>query len=140
MDALTSIEDRRLALQIALDAEKTLSERNRLGQFATPTGLASDVVAYAHGLLGDDTKVRFLDPAIGTGSFYSALVCELDESRIETAAGIEIDSHYGKPASDLWEAHRLKLTLGDFTAMSAPLQGEGFNLIIAILLMCVITT
>jgi hypothetical protein len=130
MDAITPIEDRRIALQIALDAEKTQLERNRLGQFATPTGLASDVLAYAHGLLGDDTNVRFLDPAIGTGSFYSALLREFGESRIETATGIEIDPHYGTPASDLWGAHKLKLTLGDFTAMPAPAQGEGFNLII----------
>jgi predicted RNA methylase len=130
MDAITPIEDRRVSLQTALDNEKTQAERNKLGQFATPTGLASDVLAYARNLLPADATVRFLDPAIGTGSFYSALLREFGEDRIEAAAGVEIDPHYGKPARDLWASHRLKLTLDDFTAMRPPRAGQGFNLIV----------
>ena len=37
---IASLEERRLALQRELDAGKDSSERNRMGQFATPTGLA----------------------------------------------------------------------------------------------------
>ena len=51
MDAMTSIEDRRLSLQLVLDAEKTQAERNKLGQFATPAGLASDILTHARHLL-----------------------------------------------------------------------------------------
>ncbi|MGH7099911.1 MAG: hypothetical protein ACREE4_19970 [Stellaceae bacterium] len=44
-----------------------------MGQFATPSLLATDVLAYARALLLETAPVRFLDPAIGTGSFYLAL-------------------------------------------------------------------
>jgi len=67
-------EHNRLTLQADLDAKKTQPERNRLGQFATPTALAEDILQYAASLLPPSVKVYFLDPAIGTGSFYSALL------------------------------------------------------------------
>ena len=67
------LEQQRVALQGELDAQKTQAERNRLGQFATPTPLAQDILDYAATLLPSGEPVRFLDPAIGTGSFYSAL-------------------------------------------------------------------
>src|SRR5690242_7242329 len=72
--AMYNIEAARLALQIALDGQKSQEERNRLGQFATPPNLARAILAYALSLLREDAPVRFFDPAIGTGSFYSALL------------------------------------------------------------------
>ena len=71
---VASLEERRLALQRELDAEKAPLERNRMGQFATPTGLAVDILRYAKRHLDDSNRVRFIDPALGTGSFYSALL------------------------------------------------------------------
>jgi adenine-specific DNA-methyltransferase len=130
MDAMTPIEDRRVTLQAALDAEKTQAERNKLGQFATPTGLASDMLAYARHLLPASDPIRFLDPAIGTGSFYSALLREFPRDLIEAAQGFEIDPHYGKPARELWDAQPLKVTLGDFTTAKPPGVGRGVNLVI----------
>lgn len=130
MDAITPLEDRRLSLQSELDAAKTAKERNKLGQFATPTGLASDVLAYARELMPQGAPVRFLDPAIGTGSFYAALLREFEEGRIEAAAGFEIDPHYGKPARKLWHDHPLDMRLGDFTTATPPAEGKGYNLVI----------
>ena len=130
MDKSTFIEERRLALQAGLDAEKSSKERNKLGQFATPTGLASDVLAYAHELLPRHSPVRFLDPAIGTGSFYAALLREFTGRHIEAAVGFEIDPHYEKPARALWRDHPLDLKLADFTTAPPPEQGRGYNLII----------
>ena len=140
MDAMTAIEARRVALQHELDGGKTQKERNRLGQFATPTLLASDLLAHARTLLPEDAPVRFLDPAIGTGSFYTALLRHFPSKRIEAAAGIEIDPHYGNPARELWRRRALKIDLGDFTTMKPPGPAELFNLIVAIHPMCVITT
>lgn len=130
MDARASLEERRLALQTALDAGKTQKERNRLGQFATLTLLATDVLTYAGTLLPAKAPIRFLDPAIGTGSFYAALLHAFPAKRIKAAMGIEIDAHYGEPARALWQDHALDLTLGDFTAMLAPQAADCFNLII----------
>ncbi|WP_316234872.1 Eco57I restriction-modification methylase domain-containing protein [Bradyrhizobium sp. SZCCHNR1004] len=130
MDASSPVEARRLTLQAELDAVKTAKERNQLGQFATPTGLASDVLAYARELMPENASIRFLDPAIGTGSFYSALLREFGERRIEAAKGFEIDPHYGKPAQELWKGHALDLKLADFTAAAPPQGGSGYNLLI----------
>ena len=60
------IESRRLQLQDSLDSAKTQAERNRLGQFATPAPLATDILAYAKSLVSPAIGVRFLDPAFGT--------------------------------------------------------------------------
>ncbi len=108
-----SIEDKRLELQEKLDLQKTQAERNRLGQFATPTELAQDILSYAKKLLPKRSKVRFFDPAIGTGSFFSALLSKFRESRIETAEGYEIDPHYAKPSKRIWRDSILNIRLAD---------------------------
>jgi len=89
-----------------------------MGQFATPTSLAREVVSYGLALIPTSKPIRFLDPAIGTGSFFSALL--QSERKFESAQGFEIDPHYGKPASELWQGSRLELKLADFTAQTAP--------------------
>ena len=130
MNAPLPVEGRRIALQDALDSVKTQKERNRLGQFATPTLLASDLLTYGRALLPANAPIRFLDPAIGTGSFYAALLREFPATRIKAAAGFEIDPHYGEPARALWQGHPLDLTLGDFTLAPPPAEAARFNLII----------
>lgn len=108
-------EQQRLALQASLDGQKTQAERNRLGQFATPAALAEDILSYAASLLPSGVKVRFLDPAIGTGSFYSALLKVFPKERIAEALGFELDPHYGEPAARFWKDYGLTLKLADFT-------------------------
>lgn len=114
------LEKRRCALQAALDGHKTQVERNKLGQFATPTQLARDVLAYGLSLLPQGEAVRFFDPAIGTGSFYSALRATCRRRPVAWARGFEIDAHYGQPALDLWQSTPLEITLGDFTRHTPP--------------------
>lgn len=121
------LETQRLDLQAQLDGRKTQAERNRLGQFATPTALALDILGYAKTLLPPNEPVRFLDPAIGTGSFYSALRATFPKGRIREAKGFEIDQHYGGPAAELWAGSGLDITMGDFTQQMADPR---FNLLI----------
>lgn len=124
---MDDVERRRLELQTALDAQKTQKERNRLGQFATPTALADDILRYARELISVDEAVSFLDPAIGTGAFYSALLRAFPPSRIREAKGFEIDPHYGRPAAELWSDTTLQLGLKDFTRENPE---KRFNLLI----------
>lgn len=125
------LEERRCALQAALDAQKTKAERNRLGQFATPTQLAREMLAYGLSLLPRGEAVRFFDPAIGTGSFYSALRAACQDRTIAWARGFEVDAHYGQPALDLWRGTPLKIMLGDFTRQTPPAaEAERANLLI----------
>lgn len=129
MIAMNSIEAARLNLQAFLDAQKTSEERNRMGQFATPTALAREVVAHGVSLLREDELVRFLDPGFGTGSFYSALRATTSAAQIERAIGFEIDPHYYGPAQALWKDHPLELQNGDFTR-AQPIGNDRANIII----------
>lgn len=122
-----SLEERRLALQAEVDSKKTQDERNRLGQFATPPALAVDLLKYAATLLPSDEVVRFLDPAIGTGAFYSSLQTVFPKQRIVEAVGFEIDPYYAEPASRLWAGSGLDVRLADFTKAE---PSANFNLII----------
>jgi len=114
------IEHSRLALQTSLDVQKTQRERNFLGQFATPSALANDILEYAIRLMPKGSIVNFLDPAIGTGSFYAALRAAFPPHAIGRARGFEVDSHYGLPAIQLWKDTPLELEIADFTAAATP--------------------
>jgi adenine-specific DNA-methyltransferase len=128
--AVELIEKRRLALQQARDRAQSRQQRNRLGQFATPGALALEMLQYAHTLSGSG-PVRFLDPAIGTGSFYAALLRQWPLERINAAMGFEIDAHYAEPCRTLWQGTPLQLQHEDFTAAAPPAQeAERFNLLI----------
>ncbi|MXX07019.1 MAG: SAM-dependent DNA methyltransferase [Gammaproteobacteria bacterium] len=127
---ITEFESRRLALQGRLDAEKDAAERNRMGQFATPTKLAVDMLRYASEQLHESEKVRFFDPALGTGAFYSALREAFPPNRIDSALGFEIDHHYGDPAVELWGGTALQIRLADFTEADAPEDTKKSNLLI----------
>lgn len=123
------LEQTRLALQTRLDSEKTAIERNRMGQFATPTELAREIVEYGVNQLSQRSNIRFLDPGIGTGSFYSALRSIHTKQQIEFARGFEVDPHYGHPAKDLWKDTSLEIFMGDFTKQEAE-KNNFANLII----------
>lgn len=128
--AVAQLEVRRLALQEELDAKRDAAVRNRMGQFATPTDLAIDIQRCAMTHLGKNQRVRFTDPAVGTGSFYSALLEVFPQTLIGAAVGYEIDPHYGRPAAKLWRETGLDIRLEDFTQAEAPEGSEKFNLVI----------
>jgi len=128
---LDFIEQERLLLQQELDDEKSQEERNKLGQFATPTKLSIEILNYAKNLIPDSEEIRFLDPAFGTGSFYSALLRSFPGGQIERACGYEIDHHYGISASKFWNDKTLDLRVVDFTKTPPPpSDNEKFNLVI----------
>lgn len=131
MNELHLQEQKRQAVQAVLDSQKTQAERNRLGQFATPFELACPITEYALTLLPQSAPLRFLDPAVGAGAFFSALRHSVSPDRIEAAEGYELDSHYGIPAQGLWSASGLQVHLDDFTRTAAPETDAGrFNLIV----------
>lgn len=117
---ITTTESIRALRQLQLDGAKTQTERNKLGQFGTPTALATDILKYAKTLLPSDLKIRFLDPAFGTGAFYSALLREFSLSQIVEAQGYEVDLDYGNEAIKLWRDTPLKLNIADFTRAVPP--------------------
>ncbi len=128
MSWIEKIEAERLEVQTELDGIKTSDERNRMGQFATPTALAREILRHGVRLLPEDERIRFLDPGIGTGSFYSALRAVVPVECIEGAQGFEIDAHYGEPSKRLWSETPLNIRHEDFTKAEA--NGRGANLLI----------
>ncbi|MYD51462.1 MAG: SAM-dependent DNA methyltransferase [Dehalococcoidia bacterium] len=130
-NTVTALESRRLLVQANLDAAKDQLERNRMGQFATPTKLAIEILQYARVLVPESTTVRFIDPAFGTGAFYSALLQVFPDDRLACAIGYEIDPHYGTPAAKLWSNTILETRLEDFTLAVPPkTDSEKFNLLV----------
>lgn len=126
---ISTIEASRLAEQVRIDALKTSEERNRLGQFATPPALAFDIARYARRRWGKRGPVRFLDPAIGTGAFFSALRRAFSPEAIAGAAGVEVDPAFVAAAGDLWRGE-LEVIGGDFTELPRPKGNRLFNLVL----------
>ena len=125
------IEYKRMAIQQQLDAARTQAERNKLGQFATPYELAIEMLEYANSLLPGNQSIRFLDPAIGTGSFLSALLRSCPVSRIDSITGYEIDPYYGHKSMELWDESLFDLRIADFTRVMPPqTENEKANLLI----------
>lgn len=116
-------EARRLRTQHQLESAKTQAERNKLGQFATPTILATGILEYARSATTSE-QIRFLDPAFGTGAFYTALLRSFSLSQIIKAWGYEIDPNYGQEAIKLWDNTPLELNIVDFTQVVPPTSDD----------------
>ncbi len=120
MTVTLEAEATRLTEQLRLDQLKTAKERNKWGQFATPPILSLDIAHYAW----DKLKRRkggfaFLDPAIGTGSFFGAFLQAFPHDRIGAATGIELDKPFAEAANAIWHEQGLKVIQGDFTKQKA---------------------
>ncbi len=114
------IESERLKLQARLDIKKSQEERNKLGQFATPPQLAMDIMETSKGLIGASERIRFLDPAFGTGAFYFSFLKCFSDLHLNWARGYEIDPHCGNETVKLWNNTGLDLRITDFTKSEPP--------------------
>jgi len=113
---INATEVERQGLQKKIDACRSMADRNRLGQFATPNALAVDIARYVRSVMrGRNTAVRFADPSIGTGSFFSAALSVFGSDRIKSAVGVELDPALCKASRDLWSGLGLEVVHGDFT-------------------------
>lgn len=120
-------EERRQNIQRELDAARTVEERRRLGQFATPPALASEIVSYGLGLLGRG-PVDFLEPAVGTGAFFAALLSSSRGTGIREALGFEVDSRISLASEGLWKESGLVVRNADFTKCEP--GNKKFNLLL----------
>ena len=113
---MTTVEDRRHQLQKALDAAKSQGERNVLGQFSTPFSLAKDIVGLALNLCNSPRVTELLEPACGTGVFFSALQSVCGKDRLDGSIGFELDSHYAIPSAEMWKDYGVRIICEDFLA------------------------
>lgn len=124
-EAESEAEKERAAAQAKIDASKSAEERNRLGQFSTPFDLASQIVARALRSVPADAGISFLEPASGTGAFFSALIRNTGERRIDSACGCEIDPAYGDAAKRIWSPHGFQVNASDFIEFAADASNFG---------------
>lgn len=124
---LMSIEQSRLLIQEEIDNKKDIDERRKYGQFSTPFALAQEIVTYGLNLLSE-TDISFLEPCIGSGAFYSALLSASNSDyHIRNATGIEIDPVYYDCANTLWGDSGINLINDDFTRIDPK---QKYNLVI----------
>src|SRR5947209_9311968 len=130
MNKWSEREIRRQGEQRRLDVLLGNEGKNKLGQFATPSRLAVEIMQLLWKLWRKpEEKTRFLEPALGTGAFYSALRQVFPERAIAKSVGIEIDPDYTQAATCTWRGDSIQIVQGDFTRQKPP-SGEGrFNLI-----------
>ncbi|MBI5409499.1 MAG: XamI family restriction endonuclease [Nitrospirae bacterium] len=123
-------EKTRFEQQRIIDQRKTAEERNKRGQFSTPFGLAEEIVRSSIKHLPEFAPVRFMEPAVGTGVFFSALLKSMNGRKLEEAVGIEIDSAYAEVAQRLWFGNKLTVIVSDFLDFACLPENEGrFNLL-----------
>ena len=124
---LSTIEQSRRLMQEMIDKEKNIEERRKSGQFSTPFDLAQEIISYGLNLLTEN-NVAFLEPCIGSGVFYSALLSVVnDKHSIRNATGIEIDPVYYDCANILWRDSGIDLINDDFTRVE---QKNKYNLLV----------
>src|SRR5258706_11557363 len=131
MILLSPREQARQIEQQHLDSLSSSQQRNRSGQFSTPFPLAQQLAAYVKTLWDDKQgQIRFLEPSVGTGTFYSALQAAFKTTEISEALGIEIDPLSSAIAHRIWAETGLRIVEGDFTKLE-PAKTETYNLILA---------
>lgn len=122
------IELERQIIQRKIDSSKEKLDRNILGQYSTPFSLADEVIKSSLKYLTDINKINFLDPAFGTGVFYSALKENINTNFNTT--GFEIDKSYANASKKLWEQKNVKILIADFFKVQIPKKEDKYNLII----------
>jgi adenine-specific DNA-methyltransferase len=125
-------EVRRQALQSSIDARRSAAERNRLGQFATPQPLAIEIARCVKRQFSQsESPIRFADPAIGSGSFFSAALAVFGPA-LESSLGIELDQQFASASESLWSDAGLEVVQGDFTKLlTSGFRERAPNLVLA---------
>lgn len=129
MYSTADAEAERLTIQESLDSERSQRERNEMGQFATPPALAEDIITSLLDL-GLPESIDFIEPACGSGSFYSALLRLAGRERIGSARGVELDERFAAAARQLWSEAGFEVEAADFTMWSGD-TSERFDLLVA---------
>ena len=108
----------REALEVRLLTTRSPTRRKARGQFATPSSLAIEMAKLARDELGSVDQIDFLDPALGLGSLYSAVLHVFSRSMLRKAKGFEVDSSLATRGSQIWSTFGLSVSRADFLSLS----------------------
>ena len=122
-----NLESFRFSRQQQIDSSKNIENRRKLGQFSTPFTLAKEIAQFGISLFSDE-KINFLEPAFGTGVFYSALSEMVDDIQHFSASGFEIDRDYYNVATETWKNNNIEIFNADFLNSEVPSEKYNFVL------------
>ena len=119
---VTGTETVRQTGQVFLEKLRSDDQQHSSQQGATPFDLASDIARLAL-KYHPGREVSFLEPCIGSGIFFSALLHDAAEKTAElairSAHGVEQDEHFAALAHDLWAPAGLTISDVDFMRLTA---------------------
>ena len=118
-------ESVRFKKQLCVDSQKTQEQRNRMGQFSTPFMLAKQIVVETLSLKMCSPHQSFIEPALGSGAFFSALEDSSEGENVVEAVGLEIDSAYREIAEELWNSPPWRVLSESFIDFSADKANTG---------------
>ena len=129
---LDVLEGKRADFNKDFEGKHSLANRNKKGQFATPPQLANHIVNFVLKNYGPDLDgISFLEPCIGTGAFFSALLQNTPLKNIKKSVGVELDFELFELTRDLWGDVLIEILNFDFTEPETFLAlKRSFNLII----------
>ncbi|MDT8390005.1 MAG: XamI family restriction endonuclease [Lentisphaeria bacterium] len=123
-------EELRLEAQLTIDDSRKQIDRNRMGQFSTPFRLACEMLLDAKSMIEPGNSISFLEPALGSGVFFSALDALEEKSAIKLATGVEVDAEYAAVASKFWGAPPFEVRVCDFLDFAiSEKNSESYNLL-----------
>ena len=118
---VTGTESVRQTGQTFLEKLRSENREHPAQHGATPFTVASDITGLAL-RYHPGSQIRFLDPCIGTGIFFSAFLHEAEhrggELQIHAAHGVERDEQFAALAHDLWAPAGLTVHELDFMALT----------------------
>ena len=129
MQTIKAIEGRRQLEQAKLDLAMGTKLRNQTGQFSTPYALADEIIRYCRDRWeAKPQPVRFLEPCVGTGSFFSSLQNVFPPAQVESAFACELNGGHAQVALSLWKQSGLQVKHGDFLDQVPP--RKKYNLLV----------
>ena len=99
MQTIQQTEGKRQLEQARLDLAMGTAWRNQTGQFSTPNAQADEIMRYCVDRWVPTRRPgRFLEPCVGTGSFYSSLQHVFPAKLIESAFACELNDGHAEVA------------------------------------------
>ncbi len=127
---IDELESQRVEMLYDIILKKTKFDRNKYGQFATPVSLSDEIIMITLNYI-NKPKIVFLDPAMGSGTFFSSLLRANNSNvEVEKAIGFETDSEFTNLCQKIWSAYGLEIHLQDFTKAHLPKYLENVDLIV----------
>lgn len=115
--------------ELYLISTRPTIDLNKQGQYFTPYNFAKEITNFVFNLMEKDTKIKYLEPAFGSGSFYNSIIDFLDSKNTKNVMGIEKDTEIYEFSRQLWDLENITLYNEDFTNLDVESIGK-FNLLI----------